>query len=89
MTFTCPFLCTQRLFTDARISQQLVDTTTKMLSKTSPSRQLGGGIEVSRILVLKIAANSMRENNSAFLFLDPTSQDMVHWSHTLPYCYNI
>jgi hypothetical protein len=89
MSFACPFLCTQRLFTDARISQQLVDMTTKVLSKTSPSRQLGGGIEVSRILVLKIAANSMRENNSAFLFLDPASQDMVHWSHTLPYCYNI
>jgi hypothetical protein len=66
-------LCTQRLFTDARISQQLVDTTTKVLSKTSPSRQLGGGIEVFRVLVLKIATNSMREKQLSFLFLVPAS----------------
>jgi hypothetical protein len=66
MSFACPFLCTWRLFTDARISQQLVDTTTKVLSKTSPSRQMGGGIEVFRILVLKIAANSMREKQLSF-----------------------
>jgi hypothetical protein len=66
MSFTYLFLCTQRLFTDARISQQLVDTTIKVLSKTSPSRQLGGGIEVFRILVLKIAANSMREKQLSF-----------------------
>jgi hypothetical protein len=73
MSFTCPFLCTQRLFTDARISQQLVDTTTKVLSKTSPSRQLGGGIEVFRVLVLKIATNSMKEKQLSFLFLEPAS----------------